>query len=458
MPPLSSDKSGDRSDRVGLLMAAWVAHDPEAATEWMRPRIEQFARIPAFGSGYSSVETVLVGKWVRGAPELALEVARRYPQSKVAEQILWDVMYLSRDKDDAQRFELLREFPPGSARQNLMRRLCERWSKTDFPAALAGIASMAPDAERTETLRNMLASFATRDWTSALARAEAFGVADDPKTAQRLAMAAGDKAPWVTARWLEARDPSLLRSAGPWLVLAWAEKEPATAFKWALSHGIDIGAHVLAGADADSRSWASRGGPDKSDSPMEVAIAKKPEAVKAWLRAQPAGDARDTAVVQTLRAMRDPREMIPLLDLLPPEAGPEAATLVAERFRYVSLGFDVAKQWAGNLPPGPTRTAVWTTLGEQHALAIVPDVPRGPDRDAMLRGMAQAPLSSVLKPERPMDYVLQIDDPALRRQTFDDVMNRWIDNPKRRDTAGPWLDGATVPEAWKAKWRERLKQ
>jgi len=198
--------------------------------------------------------------------------------------------------------------------------------------------------------------------------------------------------------------------------------------------------------------WIARRRGGMRDSPMEVAIEKNPAAVKSWLRAQPAGDARDTAVVQTLRAMREPQEMIPLLSMLPPDATPEAAKVIAGKFQG---SFDAAKQWAGNLPAGPTRTAAWTALGEQRGLAIVPELPRGPDRDAMLRGMAQAPLSSVRSPERPMEYVLKIDDPALRRQTFDNVMNGWIANPKRRESAGPWLDGAPVPEEWKAKWRER---
>ena len=48
--------------------------------------------------------------------------------------------------------------------------------------------------------------------------------------------------------------------------------------------------------------------------------------------------------------------------------------------------------------------------------------------------------------------------PVAIGRIHDNVMNGWIANPKRRESAGPWLDGATVPEAWKAKWRERLKQ
>ena len=279
-------------------------------------------------------------------------------------------------------------------------------------------------------------------------------MADDPKTVLRLAMAAGDKAPWVTVRWLEALGPEQLRSAGPALVLAWAKKEPKIAFDWALKHGIDIGAAVLAGADNETRNFASSRG-FSYDTPMQVGMESKPEVVLTWLRKQPAGAARDTAVVATLRAMREPQEMIPLLAMLPPEAAPRGAEVIAEKFR--GIGSEAAKTWAGNLPVGPIRTAAWTALGKAQGAAIVPPLPPGPDRDALLRGTTQTSYYVQGFPEKAMDRALAIDDLNLRRQTFDEVMGSWTTNPKQRANAAPWLNGATVPEEWKTRWRGELR-
>jgi hypothetical protein len=278
-------------------------------------------------------------------------------------------------------------------------------------------------------------------------------MANDPKTVLRLAMAVGDKAPWVTARWLEALGPEQLRSAGPALVLAWAKKEPATAFGWAAKHGIDIGAAVLAGADTETRDWA-RSKQLNWDTPMQMAMQSKPEVVLDWMRKQPAGTARDTAVVHTLRAMRDPQEMIPLLAMLSPEAAPQGAEAIAARF--VGIGNDAAVQWAQTLPAGPTRTAGWTGLGKARGAAIPPDLTPGPERDAYLRGTTQTAYYVQAFPEKAMERALEISDPTLRRQTFDEVMGAWATNPKQRENAAPWLDRAAIPQEWKTRWRGEL--
>lgn len=443
----------DRTGRMSLLMRAWVQRDPQAATEWMRPRLERYARLPGFGSGYASTETELVDIWARNAPTLALEIARAHPRSELGYKLLWNAIVIS-EKDHARRFELLSDFPAGTARQRMVRYVCAEWAHSDFPAALAAIGSMTPDAERTEALRTMLPNSVGRDPAGTLAQAVTLGAADDPKTVLRLAMAAGDKAPWVTARWLEALGPEQLRSAGPALVLAWAKKEPATAFNWAIKHGMDIGASVLAGADTETRDWAF-GQRITEDTPMQTAMWAKPEAVLGWLHAQPPGAARDTAVVQTLRAMRDEREMIPLLAMLPPDAAPQGAEIIAGRFKSLNSGS--ATEWAASLPTGPTRTAAWTGYGKAMFGEKPPNVPPGPDRDAMLRGMTQSSFYSHFSPERPMEHALEISDPALRQQTFDELMSGWVKNPQHRESAAPWLERAAIPQEWKARWRDELQ-
>lgn len=450
----SGATEGERTERISLIMRAWAARDPQAATEWMRPRLEKYARLPGFRSGYTSAETELVEAWARSAPKVALEIATKYSSGELGYQLLWSAIYALRDKDDAARFAVLQDFPPGSARQRMMRNFLDSWSRSDPAAALAALGSMAPDAERTEALRNMLTAAPGRDPAGTLAQAEAFGMADDPATLQRLAMAVGDKAPWITARWLEARGPEALRRAGSALVLSWAQKEPATAFGWAQKHGIDIGAAVLAGADSDTRSWAMRRGMHY-DSPIKMGLEKKPEVVLGWLRKQPAGAARDTAVLATLGAMREPQDMIPLLAMLPPEVMPRGAEAIAARF--VGMGSDLGVEWARTLPAGPTRTAGWTALGKARGSTIPPKLPPGPDRDAFLRGSTQTTYYVQSSPEKAMERALSIDDPALRRQTFDEVMTVWAANPKKRESAAPWLGGAAVPEAWKTNWRARLQ-
>jgi len=412
LPARADFSEGDRQNRVKLLMGAWTLRDPEAATAWMRPKVDQSARIPGFGSGYTSAEVELVRTWAYHAPKLALEVARRNPRANVTSDILSLVMFSMRDVSHATRFETLRDFPAGPARERAMRSLVESWSREEMPAALTAIGSMEPSEERTKALRNTLAIYAGRDVQAGLARAEEFGVVGDPATVQRLTMMAGRKAPYVTARWLEALGPALLQSAGPGFVLAWAEKEPVAALKWALTHGIDITTRVSVGT------------------------------------------ARTATVVQTLSVMREPQEMLPLLALLPAESASQGVETIAAKFG--GLRFEEARRWAESLPAGPARTAAWTSLGKNRG-NVEPQMPRGPDRDALLRGMTQINIYSESSPERPMKHALGIDDPRLRRQTFDELMERWVGSTKYRETAVPWLGGAAVPEDWKVPWHKRLK-
>jgi len=354
----------------------------------------------------------------------------------------------------ATRFETLRDFPAGPARERAMRSLVESWSREEMPAALTAIGSMEPGEERTKALRDTLAIYAGRDVQAGLARAEEFGVVGDPATVQRLPMMGGRKAPYVTARWLEARGPALLQSAGPGFVLAWAEKEPVAALKWALTHGIDITTRVSVGTDSETRGWLGRNGFSRADRPIQLAMETKPAAVKAWLHGLPVGTARTATVVQTLSVMREPQEMLPLLALLPAESASQGVETIAAKFG--GLRFEEARRWAESLPAGPARTAAWTSLGKNRG-NVEPQMPRGPDRDALLRGMTQINIYSESSPERPMKHALGIDDPRLRRQTFDELMERWVGSTKYRETAVPWLGGAAVPEDWKVPWHKRLK-
>jgi hypothetical protein len=109
------------------------------------------------------------------------------------------------------------------------------------------------------------------------------------------------------------------------------------------------------------------------------------------------------------------------------------------------------------------REEAWAAFGAPRAEPV--PLPPGPDRDAMLRGMASA--HATFAPVQALERVMEIGDAALRRRTFDDVfwqLNRgpidlghggWMSGASETAlrAARAWLEAAKIPEDWKQAWR-----
>jgi hypothetical protein len=198
-----------------------------------------------------------------------------------------------------------------------------------------------------------------------------------------------------------------------------------------------------------------------ASSPLSAVIREKPDATLAWVRSLPAGPDRERYLELAILHGLDAEKALPLLADLPPEAAGRSATRIAGWLAGKNPTH--AQQWAASLPAGPMREEAWAALGAPRTEPL--PLPPGPDRDAMLRGMATARATSA--PVEALERVLEIGDAALRRRTFDDVfwqLNRgrielghgaWTDGASESAVraAQAWLQTAKVPEDWKQAWR-----
>ena len=442
------------------LLAYWTKRDPQAATEWMQPRLAGYAKDNGFAAGFANFDTDLMQAWAKNAPELAVEYARGHFGTRLAGNILVTAIFAWPDKDYAHRFELLRSFPAGEERKKVIVSLCFTWGQMDREAALASAGSLPPGEERDGALGQILARSAWKDPAAAFATVEKFGLRVPPLLAS-LTKATARSDPAATARWVETQDAGMIVELGGVVARFWAERDPAKAFAWAIEHGVSIASPPLRNASkARGDMFAGDVAEIGSDSPLSVALKEKPEETFAWLRALPAGAERDRNLELAILASPDEKRVRTLVTELSPEAAARGAARVAETLAL--RDFAPAQQWAESLS-GPAREAAWAAIGR---IRIEPrPLPLGPDRDAMLRGSAEAQATGT--PLKAIERALEIGDPALRRRTFDDVLwqvNRGdialtggvslVGTPDSEKRAvQQWLIDAKIPDEWKKPWQ-----
>jgi hypothetical protein len=275
------------------LVGYWTKRDPQAATEWMQPRLAAFAKDGHFASGFANFDTDLVNTWAENAPELALNFARQHSGTGLSRTILHSAIFAWPDKDYGHRFELLRGFPAGPDRQKVVVSLCFTWAQMDRAAALTGASSLPPGTERNGALAEILARWAAREPAAAFTNAQSFGI-NDPAVLGVMAKEAAKSHPVATADWLRTQDASLIAGVGPVVATFWAEDDPAAAFTWALEHGVSL-------TDPTSRNarnipgdmFAGHAAELSGRSPFSAALREKPAETLAWVKSLPAGPERD---------------------------------------------------------------------------------------------------------------------------------------------------------------------
>ncbi len=231
--------STDREVFFHRLLGYWTKRDPQAATEWMQPRLTGYAKDDRFANGFANFETDLVNTWAQNAPELALEFARQHSGTGLSRIILHSAIFAWPDKDYRHRFDLLRDFPPGPDRQKVVVSLCFSWAQMNRTAALASASTLPPGAERDGALAEILSRWAAHEPADAFTKAQSFGISD-PAVLGVMTKEAAKSHPVATAGWLRTQDPALVAQVGPVLATFWAEDDPAAAFAWALEHGISL--------------------------------------------------------------------------------------------------------------------------------------------------------------------------------------------------------------------------
>jgi hypothetical protein len=452
--------AADREVFLPRLLAHWTKRDPQAATAWMQPRLAGFAKEKWFPYSEGSFDADLVRAWVRNAPTLAIDYARGCPDSGLAKVIAEGALFVWPDKNPAIRFEVLRDFPPGQARQKAIVSFCFTWAQTDRPAAFAAAAALEPGPARTGALGEILARWAGDEPAVAFEEAKALGVTD-PGWLTIMVKEAAKRDPAATARWIAAHEDAFPPQASAVLAQKWAASDPTEALAWALANGVSLVTppQILA-LRIPGEMFAGHAAEMDYETPLGAALSSKPDAALAWIRALPTGAERERYLEFAITRAPDLAKVKPFIAELSPEAATRAAGRIASRLAYQQAA--QAQQWAESLS-GPMREAAWTAIGSTRTEPL--PLPPGPDRDAMLSGLAIARAQQA--PEQALDRVLEIRDPALRRRTFDDVLWKLNRGPvdlgggasmrgateTARAAASAWIERANIPEDWKRAWR-----
>lgn len=442
-----------RSERLPSLFALWQKRDPRAATAWIQPRLNTVAQDnPVSGYlTYPHPRGDLILAWAKASPRDALEYARSHARTSLAAQLLAAAVRNWPESDDRTRLALLLDFPQGAARSGALASLLADWTKREPSAALATAQALESEEERQKTTAGVLRAWARKDAASALGQYRALALDDIPLLSDLLSDYVKVD-PVRTANWLESLDAAQLGRYGPIVVEQWVERDPAAALTWALEHGLNIGFqwNVEQGMLHESLGRTNHD-VSRVTQPLAAALEKQPEKTLAWLRSLPPGPERERLIETATLALKDVDQSVALFSSLSPEAAARAAFGVALKFR----GSDRGPQWAGSLPPGLARLRAWEGIGEQASKAL--DLPPGPDRDAMLSGLAQSN-TSLNKPIFALEHVMQIANPVLRRDIFEEVVEFNIPFESRVKQVSEWLDSSTAPEEWKRRWREALAE
>jgi hypothetical protein len=425
---------------VPLIVSWWGRRDPVAATAWMEPILARLHNEERSPLGTNEAVYAVLRSWVEAAPQTALEYARQHPDLEL--EHLLGSEFASAPGSYAERFAALQSLPGAWMRRAFETQLFSDWAASDRPAAFAAASALAPGKGRDEALGVVLRRWAGQEPAEALSAMVTLG-ASSLTTFGDIVSEAAQKDPIVVAHWLEGRGADEIAHDAPLLVGAWVAKDPAAAFAWGKGHGVSP-ADVI--DSPEGRTGAAQ-------CQIQIAMDQKPKATLEWLQGLSPSVERDQYAELAARRAGRPEDFRVLLAGAS-EASAERITASIEG-RLAAENPDHAQEWASSLE-GPLRAAAWTAFGRKSGGKELPELPAGPDRDAFLGGLVFAPFSA---PQTSAEAALQISDPSLRRQAFDDAMSRWTDlSNADQSTLQTWLEQADVPADWKQAWLSAAKR
>lgn len=443
MNRLSKLPRNERDILLPRLMAEWTRRNPQAATEWMRPVVVRFSRDPHFGNAFADGGTNLVKAWAENAPDIAIEIARQYADKSLGRIILHNAILTRRNH--AESFEILRSFPPGENREKLMSSFFSVWIQYDRNAPLAAAAGLPRGTERDGALAEVLARLAKRDASLALAKYHELELGNRA-VLPTIVYRACQKDPALAARTLDQFSAEEIAEAGHALVSGWARKDPAAAFAWAREHGIAIDERPdVRRTHQNSGSLWHHELEFTHSTPLQLAAQDQPDAAVAFVRSLPAGPERDRYIQQIVLAASDKPAVAAFISELP------ASPLIASVQLSKLMGQDRAKaeEYVRQLPPGPAREFAWNQFGQSLTEPL--DIAAGPDRDAMLQGMARREWNN---PEGAWIRLREISDPVLRQKAFDDLACSlaFPEQYVHRPPVSKLLELPGIPQEYKEPW------
>jgi hypothetical protein len=449
-------------DRLGWLFAWWMKRDPKAAEAWIRVRLNRAASDGPIAS--YSFETTARGRlfheWMKASPKGALDYALAHPRSNLS---IWIAQNLSRkapflreaiSKTDEEWFALLRGFPENSAQRFALDGFLDGWADRDHSTAVEAAKSLPAGTARDRALATVLGKWSEKDAAAAINEYRRLGITDPACFSSMLVNATKqDREKALTI--LEELNPADFARQAPSVVYAWAHKDPVAALSWVVDHGLPLTTRsfpISRTSPMGLGQFSNLGSSFGEIDPVGVAFRTNAGATLAWIQSLPEGPNRESLLLMAAcQGNLDRPQALALLSELAPENAPQAALYLAYRFKDDPAA---GRAWAESLPPGPTRAAAWRNLG--MVASVTPDLPPGPDRDAMLYGRRGSNNGMVLNPSTRLDMTLQIGDPVMRRDAFEDALEYYT-GPDMSfyypNEARAWLEKADVPEEWKQRWR-----
>ena len=453
---LSRLQSGDTDGLAPMILGEWTRRSPEDAFAWMEPKLAEFSRQRSFGTGFQDSNIALATAWAGADSARAMDFARSHHQTSLAAKLLQSAVFAMRDKSDAGRFELLREFPSGDARDQSLKSLCMNWSYKNPQAALMAAETLSPGAVRDELVAEVLVRVVGKDRKVAFEKLAALAP-NDQKLELAVIQDFAKQSPAEAAAWVDAKDAEFGVAARAEIAARWAEKSPAEALNWALANGIPITKRPRDMVENGDSSVYKGHDLSAYDEPLLAAFNRSPAATLEWIKSLPLGDERDRYFSLLAERARSPKALAPLMAELPADTASKLAASITR-----SQPDAEAVEWAKSLSGEPRASAFRQLADRISDFSIVEP---GPDRDAMLDGYAYRQARNA--PVKALEAVTKISDPALRRQTFDDVMwsltrgdipfgkSAYSPGPGQslRTEAREWLEKSTIPADWKERWK-----
>lgn len=430
-----------------LIVCSWAQRDPDAATAWLQPTMARWQKQQNF-MGMSYAYEQVVYYWAIATPKTAMEYARQHPDHPGLRLILGSAID-GISRSSTERLATLQSLPDSAARRSVETRIISDWAYSDPRAALAAASALDSGTQRDDAHRRVLLQWAKENPAEALAAMDSLGTSDSAFSSLVVNQAAR-RDPLAVARWLEAGGADAVSRNASGLLSAWACKDPAAAFAWGQNHGVSPADVVTLDRQSSTDQaflWTGR-----SHTQIQVAMEQSPDATLKWLQSLPPGREYDQYAELAARVGRSPDDCRTLMLA----ASDDSAIRIAASFeaRLAVENPERAQEWASSLT-GRARVAAWSALGQKSGGKDLPDSLAGADRDAFLSGLANA---NTGQPQKGAEVALQISDPALRRQAFDDAMSRWSGSTKTDPAAlRTWVEQAAVPEDWKQQWLAWVK-
>jgi hypothetical protein len=313
------------------------------------------------------------------------------------------------------------------------------WAKIDFAAGKAWAVSLPDPVKRGQALGGLIEGIARMDPARAIEMVEDIQPNFPALATYRIMAAVAAKDPAMVARYIE-RDPLRCRYLGlvDLVLREWPSKDFDAAMAWASNL-----ATSEARASARTKLFASR-------------IEDDPRWVSDSLLRLPPGQERQKMFGEVSRQIAGkPRQLMGFAMNLP--SGAERTSLIDAALRSWTHqdpleAMATVQSWTSDVctpaeKDSHEKQILWLWVRSDRD-AVVAWIENGPaeKRDACFETAALGTVNSKVG----LDVGGKIQDPTLRESTMRKLYEQWAKGDAQG--AADWLQGAAIPQEWKAAW------